>query len=192
VTCGDGPKAQGKRFGHTNKKEAISLGFKKGIFLPDSSMTLARLAEESKRPNFVEKYLGKRITLTQLKPTGGGEVLGNDSKNERCGNFYKPNDTVHFGLTVWFNTEPTYSLLLKNDTFFAPSDSVAAAGILTLPFDVCSPEVVTVCGYPNYPMSKGWTCPFDFKKLTISGMVTAIYPGKELVEVHLVPTGLSD
>ncbi|MBK9577391.1 MAG: hypothetical protein IPK50_05800 [Fibrobacterota bacterium] len=177
---------------HKPSNATGALGFKQGIFRPDSSMTLAQLAEESKKPNFVEKYLGKRITLTQLKPTGTGEILEEGSQTGICGNFYKPNDTDYFGLTVWFNTEPKNTILPQDDTFFAPSDSIAAAGILTLPFDVCTPQVVYVCGYPNDPRYEVYKCPFDFKKLSISGLVAGIYPGTKIFEVHLVPTGLSD
>jgi len=169
----------------TTPAKPAALGFRTGFIFPETTITLAQLTEESRSPDFVKRYLGKHITITRLVPTGGGEFLG-------CGPAYSIDDNNSLDVIIWYDGKPKYDKAAAHYLLYAHEDSIKKIQPLQLPFDACSRSVIGVCGYPGLKTEEPATCPFDFEKLTVSGVVSAITSYSQSGEIHLIPHGLSD
>lgn len=163
----------------------VALGFRTGVIYPETTITLAQLTEESTSPDFVERYLGKHITITQLIPTGGGESKG-------CGPVYSMDGYGDLNVTIWYDGKPEYDIGMVKILKLGNKDSISNTKPLNIPFDACSQSVIAACGYSTLKTEKPATCPFDFKRLKISGFVAAISPHTDYREIHLIPHGLID
>jgi len=174
-----------KRELHATQSKPVALDYRTGVIYPETTITLAQLTEESASPGFVEHYLGKHITITQLIPTGGGEFQG-------CGPVYSMDGYGDLNVTIWYDGKPEYDIGMVKFLKFSNNDSINNTKSLNIPFDACSQSVIAACGYSTIKTEKPATCPFDFKRLKISGFVAAISPHTDYRELHLIPHGLID
>ncbi len=129
VSCGDGPKAKGKTFGHVNKTEAISL---------------AVIATETNIDSAEKKYLGKEFTFKDLWPSGTDPVNHDYSTRNKCGFvFDSPDDKVI--LTAWFNT-PLYNRFDSNATTrILPRSDADYGKVFEVDVDLCSDVQKSAC-----------------------------------------------
>ncbi len=129
VSCGDGPKAKGKTFGHVNKKEAISL---------------AVIATETNIDSAAKKYLGKDLTFKDLWPGGTYPVNQDYSARNKCG-FIFDSPTKKVNITAWINT-PVYNGLDSNATTRVLPRSDADYGkVFEVDVDLCSDVQKSAC-----------------------------------------------
>ncbi|MBK9577396.1 MAG: hypothetical protein IPK50_05825 [Fibrobacterota bacterium] len=129
VSCGDGPKAKGKTFGHVNKKEAISLGV---------------IASETNLDSAVKKYLGKEFTFKDLWPSGTDPVNHDYSSRNKCGFVFDSPDGKVI-LTAWINT-PLYNRFHSGVTDRRlPSSEADYAKVFEVDVDLCSDSQSSAC-----------------------------------------------
>jgi hypothetical protein len=129
VSCGDGPKAKGKTFGHVNKKEAISLGV---------------IASEANLDSAEKKYLGKEFTFKDLWPSGTDPVNHDYSSRNKCGFVFKsPVQKVY--LTAWINTPLNNRFHSDVTDRRLPSSEADYAKVFEVDVDLCSDAQSSAC-----------------------------------------------
>jgi hypothetical protein len=128
-SCGDGPKAKGKTFGHVNKKLAISLGV---------------IASETNIDSAEKKYLGKEFTFKDLWPSGTDPVNVDYSSRNKCGFVFHSHGQKVL-LTAWINT-PLYNRFKSNSTTrILPSSEADYAKVFEVDVDLCSDAQSSAC-----------------------------------------------
>jgi hypothetical protein len=187
VSCGDGPKAKGKTFGHVNMKEAISLGV---------------IADETNIDSAEKKYLGKEFTFKNLVPGSPDPINDDYSSRNKCGfEFYSRDMKVT--LTTWFNTPPRWDGGNREWKRYLPHDKVAYSEVLKMNIDVCSSQqdaactnqADSLCGWKvSFPTKN--KCNFAPENLYASGIIAEIrkYESKSGSEwkVILITTGIAN
>ncbi|MBK9577394.1 MAG: hypothetical protein IPK50_05815 [Fibrobacterota bacterium] len=187
VSCGDGPKAKGKTFGHVNKKEAISLGV---------------IASETNIDSAEKKYLGKEFTFKDLLPGSPDPISDDYSSRNKCGfEFYSRDMKVT--LTAWINTQPRWDGGNREWKRYLPYDKVTSSEALKMNIDVCSSQQDAACTnqYDSLVGSKVYMptksiCNFAPENLYASGRIAEIrkYETKSGSEwkVILITTGIAN
>ncbi|MBK9577390.1 MAG: hypothetical protein IPO40_09960 [Fibrobacteres bacterium] len=166
VSCGDGPKAKGKTFGHVNKKEAIPLGV---------------IASETNLDSAEKKYLGKEFTFKDLWPAVTDPVNLDYSSRNKCGFVFKsPVQKVY--LTAWINT-PLYNRFHSDVTDRRlPSSEADYAKVFEVDVDLCSDAQSSACfeqsmklaGFRKDEPESKQICNISPENVYIAGRVAAI------------------
>jgi len=187
VSCGDGPKAKGKTFGHVNKKEAIPLSV---------------IASETDIDSAEKKYLGKEYTFKDLVPGVPVPINDDYSSRNKCGFGFKTLDQKVI-LTTWINMPPRWDRGNRQWVRYLPHEEVYNTDPLEVNFDVCSNLQDQACSNQSKKLA-GWEvdfptktiCNFAPENVFVSGKIAEIWKIKTedgfRWEVSVITTGISN
>ncbi|HNY32636.1 MAG TPA: hypothetical protein PKO15_17260 [Fibrobacteria bacterium] len=166
VSCGDGPKAKGKTFGHVNKKEAIPLSV---------------IASETDIDSAEKKYLGKEFTFKDLLPVVPVSINDEYSSRNKCGFSFKTFDQKVI-LTTWINMPPRWDRGNRQWVRYLPHEEVYNTDPLEVDFDACSKQQHLACSNQTDKLAgrdilvpTKTICNFAPENVFISGKIAEIW-----------------
>jgi len=171
VSCGDGPKAKGKTFGHVNKKEAISL---------------AVIAAETDIDSAEKKYLGKEFTFKDLLPRMPDRINDSYSSRNKCGFVFKASDQ-NVTLTTWINMPPRWDGGKREWARYLPWNEVSDTEPLEVNVDLCSDLQETACSNQAKKLA-GWEVSFPTKSICNFAPENTMVSGK-IADIRRIETG---